>query len=186
LHTASPPELILASEDIWIPDTIYDAADTNSTTTFSLKLTIGRQINMLVQFGTTALAKVQTVKHWPIPSPVTNRSSFYDMTAFHRKFIQNYGLLSRAEHNISAIYSAIPLWILEIEASYTNDPHYTTLPEQVFIKDQSAQHYSAHSGNLRTQGRTYIGHKTDSKNTILSSLHSYASGGHSGIKVTSE
>jgi hypothetical protein len=44
-----------------------------------------------------------------------------------------------SEQNISAIYSAIPAGILEIEVSYNNDPHCTTLLEQVFIKDQPAQ-----------------------------------------------
>jgi hypothetical protein len=35
--------------------------------------------------------------------------------------------LSRREHNIAAIFSAIPAWTTEIEQSYTNDKQYTKL-----------------------------------------------------------
>jgi hypothetical protein len=52
------------------------------------------------------------------------------------------------------------------------------------INEQSVPDYTVHTGILRYKGRICIGNDMNLKNKILSSLHSFAIGGHSGICAT--
>jgi hypothetical protein len=92
--------------------------------------------------------------------------------------------LSRKDVQILAITYAIPSWIFDVENSYTLDPHYKSLIEQLLVNDQSVPQYSIHSSILRHNGRIGIGSHTDLRTNILSSLHSSPIGGHSGIRAT--
>jgi hypothetical protein len=47
------------------------------------------------------------------------------------------------------ISSATPAWVLEIEANYNNDAHYTSLIQQIVVNNQDIHHYSVHLGILR-------------------------------------
>jgi hypothetical protein len=92
--------------------------------------------------------------------------------------------LSRKDPQLSAITSTTPAWVSDIEASHDNDPHYTELIQKIMVNPQAAPHYTVHSGILRYQGKICISNSPELKQKILSSLHSSAIGGHSGIKAT--
>jgi hypothetical protein len=92
--------------------------------------------------------------------------------------------LSRKEQEISAISSASPTWVIDIETSYADDAYYTYIIQKLLINPLVVPHYSVHSGILRYQGKICIGNSLELKTKILSSLHSSAIGGHSGIKAT--
>jgi hypothetical protein len=92
--------------------------------------------------------------------------------------------LSRKDHSINAISSVAPAWITDVEASYLDDTFYTTIIEQLLVNEHAVPNYSLHSGILRYKGRICIGTTSDLQTKILSSLHSSALGGHSGIRAT--
>jgi hypothetical protein len=92
--------------------------------------------------------------------------------------------LSRKNHSVSAIFSAVPTWIADIEESNTNDPIYSDMIQQLVVNSQALQDYSLHSDILRYKGRICIGTTTKLRGTIIASLHSSAIGGHSGIRAT--
>jgi hypothetical protein len=92
--------------------------------------------------------------------------------------------LSRKDIAVLATTSATPSWVSDIQASYTNDSHYTSILEQLAVNDQALPHYSLHVGIIRYKGRICIGNNNELKSKILSSLHSSAIGGHSGITAT--
>jgi hypothetical protein len=92
--------------------------------------------------------------------------------------------LSRMDHSVSAISSAVPIWIADIEQSYTNDPFYSELIQQLAVNSQASLDYSLHTGILRYKGKICIGSATNLKDTISTSLHASAVGGHSGIRAT--
>jgi hypothetical protein len=41
--------------------------------------------------------------------------------------------LSRKNHSVSAIFSVVPTWIADIEESYTNDPIYSDMIQQLVV-----------------------------------------------------
>jgi hypothetical protein len=92
--------------------------------------------------------------------------------------------LSRMEHSVSIISTMIPAWITDIESSYVEDATYTNIIQQLNVNDQSQPHYTIHYGILRYKGKVCIGSTTDLRLKILSSLHSSAIGGHSGMRAT--
>jgi hypothetical protein len=92
--------------------------------------------------------------------------------------------LSRKDHSINAISSVAPAWITDVEAGYLDDTFYTTIIEQLLVNEHAVPNYSLHSGILRYKGRICIGTNSDLQTKILSSLHSSALGGHSGIRAT--
>jgi hypothetical protein len=92
--------------------------------------------------------------------------------------------LSRKEQQLNAISSVTLAWITDIEQSYVNDTHYTSLIQQLLVNDQSVLNYSVHTGILRYKGKICIGNNITLKNKILSSMHSSAIGGHSEIQAT--
>jgi hypothetical protein len=98
----------------------------------------------------------------------------FDYSIEYKKGAENAvaNVLSRKDHNILAITSFTPVWIHDIEHSYSGDTYYTQLLQQVLINAQDTPHYSVHSGILRYKGEIYIGSSTDLRNNILASLHS--------------
>jgi hypothetical protein len=92
--------------------------------------------------------------------------------------------LSRRVQELSAISSAIPAWISDIENSYISDEAYTTIIQQILVNPDVVPHYSVHAGILRYKGRVCIGTNTDLRTKIISSLHSSTIRGHSGVRAT--
>jgi hypothetical protein len=92
--------------------------------------------------------------------------------------------LSRQDHSSLAISAAIPAWAADIGTSYVTDSLYSDIIQQLSVNRQAVPHYSIHTSILRYKGKICIGSATDLKIKILSSLHSSAIGGHSGIKAT--
>jgi hypothetical protein len=92
--------------------------------------------------------------------------------------------LSRKEHTIMAISTATPAWVKDIEHSYSQDPYYSSILEQVLINSKVVPHYSAHAGILQYKGKICVCNDVELKNKILASLQSSALGGHSGIRTT--
>jgi hypothetical protein len=92
--------------------------------------------------------------------------------------------LSRKDHSVSAILVATPAWVADIENCYTNDTNCTEIIQQLSINDQAVPNYSVHQGILRFKGRIYSGNNDELNNRISDSLHSFAIGGHSGIRAT--
>jgi hypothetical protein len=85
--------------------------------------------------------------------------------------------LSRRGQAVLAISAAILDWIADIEASYVDDHHYTSIIQLLAVNDQAVPNYSVHIGILRYRCRICIGTSLDLKNKILSSLHASAIGG---------
>jgi hypothetical protein len=71
--------------------------------------------------------------------------------------------LSRQDHSILAISSAIPAWVTDAEASYINDTHYTNLIQQLSINNQVVPNYFVHAGIFGYKGKIYIGSGNDLK-----------------------
>jgi hypothetical protein len=92
--------------------------------------------------------------------------------------------LSRVDHSLSVISSAIPTWVADIEASYHSDSTYTDLIQYLSVNCEAAPHYTLHSGILRFKGKICISKDDTLKTNILASLHSSVIGGHSGIRAT--
>jgi hypothetical protein len=88
--------------------------------------------------------------------------------------------LSRKNQSLHVISLATPTWVTDIENSYTNDTHYTSIIQELVINVQAMQHYLVHSGILRYKGRICVGDDTKLRNKILSSLHTFAIGGTQG------
>jgi hypothetical protein len=71
-----------------------------------------------------------------------------------------------------------------VENSYKSNYVYTNLITQLAVNSQVVPHYSLHSGIIRYKGRVCVGNDEALKNKILTSIHSSAIRGHSGIRVT--
>jgi len=76
-----------------------------------------------------------------------------------------------------------PLWLQEIQDSYTADTQATKLLSELSISSPSGL-YSLKDGIIRYKERIWVGHQRVLQSKILSSLHASAIGGHSGYEVT--
>jgi hypothetical protein len=110
----------------------------------------------------------------------------FDCTIEYKKGIENTvaGALSWKDQSTFALTTSTPAWIADIEASYHDDPHLTTILQQLLINAKAVPDYSVHSGIPRHKGRICIGANSDIKDKILSSLHPSAIRGHSGSNAT--
>jgi hypothetical protein len=110
----------------------------------------------------------------------------FKYTIEYKKGVENIvaDALSQQEPAVSAISCVTPSWITDVENSYSQDTTYKSIIEQILINSQMLPHYSIHAGVLRYKGRICVGDNADLKKNILTSLHSSAIGGHSGIRAT--
>jgi len=86
-------------------------------------------------------------------------------------------------YDISTISTVRPLWLQEIQDSYTADTQATKLLSELSISSPSGL-YSLKDGIIRYKERIWVGHQPVLQSKILSSLHASAIGGHSGYEVT--
>uniref|UniRef100_A0A0A9FY82 Integrase catalytic domain-containing protein n=1 Tax=Arundo donax TaxID=35708 RepID=A0A0A9FY82_ARUDO len=110
----------------------------------------------------------------------------YDYSIEYKKGVDNKAAdaLSKMDHSCHAIPTVTPLWITEVAKTYAADPQCQQLLTQLAIIADPTSGYSLHSGVLRYKGRIHVGADTTVQNKIISSLHSSAIGGHSGIAAT--
>jgi hypothetical protein len=86
-------------------------------------------------------------------------------------------------YEISAISIVKPLWLQEIQESYTIDPQVAKLLSELSISSPVGL-YSLKDGLIRYKQRIWVGSQPNLQHKILSSLHASAIGGHSGSEVT--
>lgn len=86
-------------------------------------------------------------------------------------------------YELSAISTVTPLWLLDIQHSYQEDPHAKQLLAQLAVH-QPLGHYKLQEGLIKYKRRIWIVSNHDLQNKIISSLHCSAIGGHSGMEVT--
>jgi hypothetical protein len=89
------------------------------------------------------------------------------------------------DHSLSAISTVTPKWLEEVAKSYENDTYCQSLLQQLLLEPALDQvHYSLQSGIIRYKGRIYVGPDFPLRIKLLTSLHSSALGGHSGMNAT--
>lgn len=76
-----------------------------------------------------------------------------------------------------------PLWLQEIQDSYTTDPQATKLLSKLNVSSPSGL-YTLKDGLIHYKGRIWVGSVPALHSKILMALHSSAIGGHSGYEVT--
>ncbi|XP_026390907.1 uncharacterized protein LOC113286531 [Papaver somniferum] len=94
--------------------------------------------------------------------------------------------LSRAHPTtaLQAITLSKPVWMKEITNSYSNDPKAQKLISQLLVSPSKTHNLSYQHEVPRYKSRLYIGTGSNVRSSVLSSLHSSAIGGHSGIQAT--
>ena len=85
---------------------------------------------------------------------------------------------------ILAISSSTPLWLAAVVTSYASDPQATELITKLSLKPDSVPNYTLSGGVLRFKNCIWIGNDKALQSQLISAMHSFALGGHSGIPVT--
>jgi hypothetical protein len=89
---------------------------------------------------------------------------------------------SDTSYDIAALSVIKPLWLQDIQSSYTDTLSLKLLSALSVSSPQGL--YTLHDGLIRYKGRLWIGTHIPLQTKILSALHSSAIGGHSGFEVT--
>jgi hypothetical protein len=89
---------------------------------------------------------------------------------------------SDTSYDIAALSVIKPLWLQDIQSSYTDTLSLKLLSALSVSSPQGL--YTLHDGLIRYKGRLWIGPHIPLQTKILSALHSSAIGGHSGFEVT--
>jgi hypothetical protein len=84
----------------------------------------------------------------------------------------------------NALSVAVPLWVLDVEASYLGDNRCSSLLQELAVNPDSHPNYTLTSGIIRYKNRIFIGDSTNLKDKLFQALHSSAIGGHSGQRVS--
>jgi hypothetical protein len=96
---------------------------------------------------------------------------WYNYTIEYKKGKENKAAnaLSRRPQldSISALLIAIPLWVNDVQASYTDDSKCKELEEQLHIKPDSTLNFSMTNGLIIYKGRLYIGSNTDLRHNLI-------------------
>jgi hypothetical protein len=112
----------------------------------------------------------------------------YNYTIEYKKGKDNKAVdaLSRKPNTESmrAISTVVPLWVNDVQTSYTGDSKCKELEEQLHIQADSVTHFSMTNGMIRYKGKLYIGGTADLRHSLIASFHCSALGGHTGDRVT--
>ena len=84
----------------------------------------------------------------------------------------------------SATSTVVPLWIQDVLQSYNTDSFVQELLPHLMVNPSSKPPFQLFNGILKFKSRIYIGADNILKHKLLSTLHSSAIGGHSGISAT--
>jgi hypothetical protein len=71
------------------------------------------------------------------------------------------------EESVSALSTAIPLWIHDVQASYVADPKCKEIEEHLHIKPNSMPNFTMTNGIIRYKGRLYIGSNTELRQHLI-------------------
>jgi hypothetical protein len=88
-----------------------------------------------------------------------------------------------SSYDISAISIVKPIWLQEIQESYSTDPQATKWLSELSVTTPIG-FYTLKYGLIRHKERICVGSNTVLQHKILNSLHAGAIGGHSGYEVT--
>ncbi len=83
-----------------------------------------------------------------------------------------------------ALTTVIPAWTRELEDSYQEDPHYSTILEKLTLQPEECKPYTYSQGVLRYKGRICVGSSGDLRKELIKHFHHSATGGHSGLLQT--
>lgn len=97
--------------------------------------------------------------------------------ALSRKISGNTG-------ELLAISTCIPLWLTELAAGYKEDTQTSSVLAELSVGGSVNPKFQLKDGILRYAGRIWVGNNATIQQKIMSSMHSSALGGHSGIQVT--
>jgi hypothetical protein len=94
--------------------------------------------------------------------------------------------LSRAgfHFSINAITTVVPIWIQEVVSSYHIDSQVVSLLQELPVSSPNGQGYSLSNGVMRYKNKIWVGQNSALQTKLISSFHSSAMGGHSGIQTT--
>lgn len=90
---------------------------------------------------------------------------------------------SEEEHLCALITHIQPSWVEEVISSYEQDKYIQDLIAQAIL-DQNGEIYTYIGGILRYKGRVMVGRSHDIRMKIMSTIHSSAIRGHSGIHTS--
>jgi hypothetical protein len=92
--------------------------------------------------------------------------------------------LSRIGFHFHAISAVVSIWIQGVINSYHNDATATALLQELAVVQHNDQGYSLSNGVIRYKDRIWIENNSALQTKRVSSFHSCALGGHSGIQAT--
>lgn len=112
----------------------------------------------------------------------------YNYTVEYKKGRENRAAdaLSRAPIEPAAMALSIvkPVWLEEVQNTYTQDDSCLQLIAKLSITPTSIPGYTLSNGILRHKGKILIGTTRDMRSQLLHSFHQSALGGHSGERAT--
>jgi hypothetical protein len=88
------------------------------------------------------------------------------------------------EEHLNSISNAVPLWVIDNLSSYTDDPRYKELEEQLRINTVVVPNYTLSSGIIRYKNKIYVGANSDLRTQLIQSFHDSTLGGHPAERVT--
>jgi hypothetical protein len=88
------------------------------------------------------------------------------------------------QKHLSSISTTVPLWVIDIMSSYSDDPKCKELEEQLRINNVVVHNYTLSSGIIRYKNRIYVGAHSNLRTQLIQAFHDSALGGHSSERVT--
>jgi len=85
---------------------------------------------------------------------------------------------------LQAVSVVQPAWVQEVLNSYTTDSQAQQLLQRLAITSPDTQGYSLDKGIIWYQGKVWIVSNSALQTKLISTYHSSALGGHSGIAAT--
>jgi hypothetical protein len=82
-----------------------------------------------------------------------------------------------------ATSTVVPSWLQQVVQGYEQDPSAQKLL-QVLATGTDRGHYTLTNGVIRYKGRIWLGTNSVLQQTVMTTLHDSALGGHSGFPIT--
>lgn len=83
-----------------------------------------------------------------------------------------------------AIHTLKPVWKEELQNSLENDAEAQQLIAQLIVNPVNNEGYTLQNGELKKNGRFYVGANTNLRQKISCTIHGSSEGGHSGVAAT--
>ena len=85
---------------------------------------------------------------------------------------------------LCAVSYMVSMWLEDIITGYEHDESTQRLMAQLAVNDSAVKDFQLRDGLLRYRGRIWVGDNEAVQNSILTTLHSSAIGGHLDFQVT--